>query len=223
LANDDLVNTIATGDTIDDFLVSLASGVADAQQKLHDLSQSAGSGIMYQIPQLEFELKLQISTVQQSGGRPTPGFLQPRQIMRVSTPLSKDETTAASTIKGTLVAVPINSGKPRYLLDMIFSETEQNDRLDVVVSVTDVTGSPQQGVDVELNIDRDSSYQLNKDQGIDKPLQTATQLLEGVVTTDSQGSATGQLQLDAKETAGMIVVITADALGESKALNYRIS
>lgn len=221
MADDDMLESIATGDTIDDFLISLASGVSNAQKTLHEMSQSSGLGVMYQIPQLEFELKLKISTVEQKTARSTDQYLAPKHSVQVAAPSGQDEITAASTIKGSLVAIPVNAGKPKYQMNLIFSETENNNELEILVTLKDSSGSPQQGVMVELNIDREVSYELNKEQGIDQQLHAGTRIKEGVVTTNADGVATGNLKIAAEEKSGILIVVTADALGESKALNYR--
>jgi hypothetical protein len=211
----DSTNTIAEGEALEDFLVSLADGLSSAQQELNTLSQTSSNGMLYHIPKLEFELKLQMSSYSTSASQESS--IKKRSTLQVSPPVNSQQSSAASTIKGVFVATPSNQGKPGYSLNLSFGLIDNNE-LPIYLSLTDNIGEPQTGVAIEVNIDRQQSELINGSDSI----SNSTNLNDGILTTDQNGSATTTLNLSGQETSQTAIAITADALGSNQTLIYRV-
>lgn len=219
-------DNIANGDALDDYLVSLADGVAAAQRKMSapSFSEAGVPGVTYQIPYLEFELKLQMSSYRESGENSESNGIKPpfrKKKLLVRKPITKEETEAVSTLRGRLVAVPVNAGRPGFNVNLNFNEIKPNE-IEVLVQVTDTSGVPQVNVDVELNIDRELSNELNGKEGRQQELKNITRISQSVVKTNQEGIASGHLLIHNSEPTGNIIVITADALNETASLSYRV-
>ena len=216
---------VSEGENIDDFLVSLASGLASAQQQLSELTANdamGSSGVSYQIPRLDFELSLQIhtesSTTENSPGH-EPKRRRKTRVQSINT--SSNDVTANSTLKGSFVAVPVNGGRPKPIINLSFSETDSHLEVVVTIGVVDTTGEPQKGVHVEVNVDRELSFDINQREGLDHSLSSKTYIRSGVVSTDALGVATAVLAVAKDEAAGVNVAVTADVKGATASLIYR--
>lgn len=217
--SDDLIDEIS--DSLDDYLVSLADGLAEAQLRLDDMAAVSGpEGIRYQIPKLEFDLKvdfsLQVNT--EENGEPVKRFLIKAKNESSTTTNSKQSVT--STLSGSFVAVPINQGTPAHVI-----ETElvrKNATLMVLnVYVYHANGEAAANVEVEVNIDRERSDLLNKADGL-ASLKPATELSEGVLLTSAEGVASTQLVIAAKETQQNRIVLVIDCQGQTETIHYRV-
>ena len=223
----DYFEQVAEGEAIDDFLVSLASGLASAQQQLSELTANDAlgtSGVTYQIPRLDFELSLQIHTQSSTGGSDTNGYNQRRvkrktRVQAVNS--SSNDLTANSMLKGSFVAVPVNGGRPKPVVGLSFAESESALEIDVIISVAEMTGEPQVGVEVEVNVDKELSAEVNAREGIETMLSPDTRISSGVVKTNAQGIAQATLHLAKDEAAGINIAVTADAQNVSTSLMYR--
>ena len=120
MADKELINT-----SIDEYLISLANSINHAQRYISQLRVAGQDGqpsVTYQLPRVEFELKLlfQLDT------RPPPSghsqrdvakaegsaFLEARPISFEAGEVDSATAAAASTIKGAFVAVPLHGGTP---------------------------------------------------------------------------------------------------------------
>lgn len=219
----DYFEQVAEGEAIDDFLVSLASGLASAQQQLSELTSTdalGAGGVTYQIPRLDFELSLQIHTeTNTNSGNSNQRSRRKTRVQAVSS--SSNDLTANSLLKGSFVAVPVNGGRPQPIISLSFAETDNASQVAVVVNVTDATGVPHVGVEVEVNVDKELSEEVNKREGVETSLKADTRIVSGVVTTNAQGVAEAILNIAKGEAKGVNVAVTADAQSASTSLMYR--
>lgn len=229
-------NDFLTG-SIDDYLLGLADGVEKAQRQLSRVSVELNAGeapIMYQIPRVDFELKLSFEMVTADDGT-NAKRLQFKPAGGGGSRSSRQTVAeAASTLKGSLVAVPRSGGKPRPVLRATLrqldpSATASADRWRWQVRVTLATaaGEPLPGVDVQFNVDRDRSLELteklgNLAAGVSRSPLPATKFWDGVVTTDARGVASGTLAADGAEHVGKYIAIVVDALGETETMIFRL-
>lgn len=227
-------NELLTG-TIDDYLLGLADGVEKAQRQLSRVSLELNAGeapIMYQIPRVDFELKLSFEMVTSEGT--SAKRLQFRPAGGGSRNARQTVAEAASTLKGSLVAVPRAGGKPRPVLRTTLRQLDPNAasaaarwRWQVRVTLATAAGEPLPGVDVQFNVDRDRSRELTEKLGqlptgtSFSPLAT-TRFWDGLVTTDARGVASGTLEADAAEPVGKYIAAVVDALGETETMIFRL-
>lgn len=224
----DYYQQVTEGDAFDDFLVSLASGLASAQQQLSDLSSSnaLGTNVSYQIPRLDFELSLQIKTETSASTTPNNSVLQPisrqNKITRVI-PVNdtKGNVSANSKISGSFIAVPINGGRPQAIIDLSFIETSTPNLVDTVVKIIDTNGEAMVGVEVEIDVDKELSNTINQREGLNIDLKDDTHIRSGVVMTDPQGIAAAKLQIANDETMGANIVVSVTAASSTQSLIYR--
>ncbi len=213
---------IAQGDNIDDFLVSLAEGVVQAQDQLNQLPVADASGApayIYHLPKVEFELKLQITTQSRSsGGRDALRNRGPKRLFKVLSPASQEEASAASLLRGTLVAAPVQGGRPPLVLSLAVDDRSRGGPW-VLVSLGDALGEALQGAAIEVNIDRERSQQLNTGN---RPLAAGTRLAQSLLETDAEGRARVKLSIARGEARGHAIVLTADGAGVSRTLVYRV-
>lgn len=222
--------------TVDQFLLSLAEGVLEAQETLNRLQvvDALGRpGPSYYLPRLDFELRVTVELVQ--GPVPAPrrpdaiplfaerGFapssrlvLHPVQAAETATPGFKAEVI--STIRGSFVAVPPNDGKPPLVVvPSVVKETERRYALSVRVSTA--VGEPLSGLEAHFNIDPVLSRGLSQAGNVALTSPKAGTVLEqGVVPTDSQGSATTALVLAADEVPGAQIAVLIDVAGKTETI-----
>ena len=222
------LNQVAEGEALDDFLISLAEGVASAQSELNQLiiNSPSGNGISYQIPKLEFELKLQVNTQQTSSPAPTSlenndVFQKKGSLLRVASPTNTQQSSAASIIKGVLMAMPMNNGKPGFQVQLNMGVIKDGE-IPITVDVSNVLGEPQVNVEVEINIDRQESKAINQQEGRMANLSANTYIKSGVVLTGVDGSASTTLVVDNVEPTQTPIVVTVDTLMETASLIYRV-
>ncbi len=242
MADDTFANAVATGATIDDYLVSLASGVAEAQRRLNQLGAAAegpASPVAYQIPKLEFELRMTFAV--QTGDRPDDGApvtsaaaltRSAARQLRFQTITSSTQSSVASTLRGSIVAVPTSGGRPAPRLDVSAEPLElaaealpEGAKAVVLVTaeVSNAAGELLEGEEVQFNIDRDLSARVNQENGIAATdLDVGTFLARAVVPTDRRGLAATQLVVHENEVPGAAVAITVDAVQRTRALIFRV-
>lgn len=212
------VAAVASGESLDDYLVSIASGLADARVRLAAEPAATLPGqpaVTYQIPRLDFELKLQVSVESRPVTAAPVGEGRFRRVV-VAPPTGRTQSEAASTIRGSFVAVPVEGGVPRPVLELSVRETEEDDRVGVSVRVRDVSGDAVEGVEVELNVDRELSAALNG-----RELAAATGLGAGVVSTDVDGVASTTLLIASDEPADTGIVVVGEIGTTRDTLLYR--
>lgn len=222
----DEFNQIAEGEGLDDFLISLAEGVASAQAELNQLviNSPSGSGVSYQIPKLEFELKLQVNTQQSSSmvqANESELMTKKKPYLRVASPTTTQQSSAASVIKGVLMAVPTNSGKPGFSLNLNMGVI-LNGEVPIMVEVVSAVGEAQVNVPVEINVDRQRSALMSQQEGRSGNVSPNTYIKNGLVMTGADGKASTVLVVDQAELQQTPIVVTVDALSETESLIYRV-
>lgn len=209
--------------TIDDYLLSIAEGIHSAQLEL-DRASLAGHGMAYAyyLPKLDFELRMTIEMRERKTGvgaknRPLL-FLRP-----VSTLDSTTSMQAISTVRGSFLAVP--SGAAAKALRASAMITWKGDRQGMVtVELLDSGGNPQQGQEVNFNVDRDLSRRASLDR-LKKTftMDADTTFSDPVVRTDGSGRASSIVNISAKEPLGAVVAIVLDVAGQTETILHEIS
>jgi len=221
-------NAFLTG-TIDDYLLGLADGVEKAQRQLSRVSLELNAGdapIMYQIPRVDFELKLSLEMVTSDDG--TGAKLQFRPAGGGGGGSRQTTAEASSTLRGSLVAVPRLGGKPRPVLLTTLRRIDPSAwRWQIRVEVATAAGEALAGVNVQFNVDREKSRELTEKlsslpAGTSSVLSSNTKFSLGVVTTDARGVASATLEADAQEPQGRYIAAVIDALGETETVIFRL-
>jgi hypothetical protein len=215
--------------TIDDFLLSLAEGVSYAQAELARAGASgpAGAQVVYQLPRVEFELKMNLTVVQDQGLSQRYRSLRavrPNDKHLLFKPLTNEEASStleiAATVKGAFIAVPANNGLPAPVLRTLVDPTDPRAPI-VRVTVGNAAGEPLPGVEVQLNVDREESVALNP-AGAGFAVAAGTSFDHGVLVTDAAGRAESVLRIASDQTRGLLV-IAVDALARTEAIVYEVS
>ncbi len=180
---------------IDDYLLSLADSLQLAQQRLYQnriLSTDGQPAMVYQIPKLEFELKMTLEIEQQvnEDGQSKPVIKGAPVTNLTST--KRQVAEAASTIRGSFLAVPREGGKPPPVVSISLlkgggkaGNTGRGDK--VTVHVQSAVGADQENVKVEFNVNRDLSREWSKRNNItlswfeSKPAQAQAVIQDGEV------------------------------------------
>lgn len=207
--------------TLDEYLLGLARGIADAQKALNQLAVPGGDGgqaaVAYHMPSLEFELRLHM-TMQGSSGT---GAAANRQLrFRPASGSSGGDSysiDAVSTISGSFVSVPLASGRPSPRLHTTMT-VQGGGQVLLTASVTDPLGKPLPNVDVNFNLDRERTASMNSALNPKFALNAATGLKAALVRTDDQGQAQSLLQIAAAEPASAMIVLIVDIAGASETL-----
>jgi hypothetical protein len=217
--------------TLDDFLLSLADGVAHAQTELSRAGALGPPGrqSVYQLPRVDFELKMNLRVVDDPALSARYRDLRP---LRASDkhlmfrPLAAEEAATtleiAAVVKGAFVAIPANSGLPGPVLA---TAVDASDRRAPVVRVTarNAAGEPLAGVEVQFNVDREESVELNQAIGGQQLVVAEdTGFERGVVTTDASGVAAAVLKISDKQEPGLLALVI-DALERTDTLVYEVT
>lgn len=228
MPGEDLINT-----SVDEYLISLANSINHAQRYISSLYVAGRTGepsITYQLPRVDFELKLlfQLSTTHPPSGarqrnvaRPEGGaFLEARPLGVEGGELS-NLAQAASTIKGSFVAVPVHGGTPPPVITTSWASVPDTDNaFEIRVGIRSTLGNPMPGEEVQFNIDRDVARLLDPVLSTERDLQKilpGTQLEPGVATTNSAGDVTALLTIG---DAGRRVPVVIDVLGTTRTLVF---
>lgn len=197
--------------SIEDYLIGLAGSLQQAQRQLSEL-RLPGDGtrpaVSYQLPKLDFELKLALEVSEQ---RASPGGngISMRGRLLNAMGSNRQVAEAASVIRGSFVAVPLSGGKSPPVLSTELQRVSPV-QLTIIAKLETVSGEPLQGVDVHFNTDRTLASELNP--GIKPPPDT--QPLHAVLPTLANGRAINIIDA-AGEPAGSRIPVTIDALGQS--------
>ena len=216
--------------TLDDFLLSLADGVAHAQAELSRAGALGPPGrqSVYQLPRVDFELKMNLRVVDDPALSARYRDLRP---LRTSDkhllfrPLASEEAATtleiAAVVKGAFVAIPANSGLPGPLLA---TAVDASDPRAPVVRVTarNAAGEPLAGVEVQFNVDREDSVELTQAIGGQLVVAEDTGFERGVVTTDASGVAAAVLKISDKQEPGLLALVI-DALERTDTVVYEVT
>ncbi len=240
-------NTQFLTGSIDDYLLGLADGIQKAQRQLSQMAitlQQGENAVTYQIPRVEFELKMSLEVVNQAT---STGENTAQLRFRPANPTrgAAGATTAdvASTIRGAFVAVPVHGGKPPPDIRITLRQINAR-RFEVTVRVASAAGERLAGVEVQFNVDRERSRALmvvpgasglpvgafnDKDALFDRVsfaassgLFPGTQFWDGSVPTDAEGIAIGVLEIDAQEPPGTRVAAVVDVLGQTENIVFKV-
>lgn len=204
--------------TLDEYLISLADGLAQAQQELGQMSSAGAPGrqFTYYVPKLEFELRmdLKVETSTTSTSAPAGGkVLKMRPVRAVDVTTTEASTGIVSVIRGSFVAVPANEGLPALLLEARVERGAAGGP-ELVARVRNAAGEPLPRLEVEFNLDRAATKQLSGHT----PLP-ATDVSLALVATDAAGEARTRLRLAPGELARTLV-LTVDAGPRMAVLAY---
>lgn len=215
-----MTNQVAQGQNLDDFLINLADGLTQAQSTLNRspvLNAYGQEALVYHIPKMEFELKLDMTSTSSSSSNQNRK-LKSKLAFRPSAPNSNTQT-ASSVIRGVMVATPIDSGRPTPVITLSATKTSAN-KVKIELRGSDSVGQPLSNQVIEINIDRELSEKLNK-QERRGALKSGTKLSQSTLELDTNGYATCQLSIATSEAKNQMVAISADLLSKTETLLYR--
>jgi hypothetical protein len=216
--------------TLDDFLLSMAEGVAYAQTELTraGASNSSGSSVLYQLPRVDFELKMNLTVVQDQAlslRYSTLRPIRPNDRHLLFRPVSVEEASStldiAATVKGAFIAIPPNGGLPAPTMRTLVDATDPKAPV-VGVIIRNTAGESLAGVEVQFNIDREESVAVNKSAGRAFSVATDTIFERGVLTTNESGTAQAVLRLSQTQQPGFLV-IAVDALSRTETIVYEVN
>lgn len=233
--------------SIDDYLLGLAAGIQKAQRQLSQMAiatQPGEAALTYQIPRVEFELKMSLEVVTPADNTANNAtLLRFRPASPVRGTAGAATSDIASTIRGAFVAVPVHGGLPppdiRITLRQINPRTYE-----ITVRVASAAGERLAGVEVQFNVDRQRSRELKitpggsglpagiynaKDATYDfaafasaAGLYPGTGFWDGLVATNADGIAVGVLNIDAQEPTGTPIATMVDVLGQTETIVFKV-
>jgi len=190
--------------------------------------------VMYQLPKVEFELKM--SFEMETGGSDfntllpegNIGNMPKLRVRPANTQNSGNSTSieAASIIKGSLVATPAKGGKPPAVIQTFLNKGDSAGEINLSVNISSAAGELLKDVAVQYNLDKEFSRKLNvnyKKAGSDNhEFEAGTKLTSGVVKTNADGKSENILQIDPNESIGVTVAVVIDALNERETILYTV-
>jgi len=215
--------------TLDDFLLSLADGVTQAQAELTRSGAlgPAGQKYIYQVPRVDFELRMNLRVVDDQALSQRYRQLRPARSNDkhlLFKPLAPEETSStlevAAVIRGAFVAVPANGGLPPLVFDMRL-DTRDSAAHVLQIQVRNAAGEALPGVEVQVNLDREESASLTAAIGKTFKLSAGTGFSSGVVTTDAQGLATATLTVSPDQTPCLLALVV-DVADQTEMLVYEV-
>ena len=218
--------------TLDDFLLSLADGVTQAQAELAraGVLGPPGAQFSYHLPRLEFELKLNLRVVEDAALSNRYQAIRPvrsgdrhlmfRPALPGAAPGSGGSTLdIAATLRGELLAVPANEGLPATRLSIDIDAREPKAPR-VIVQARNTAGEALAGLAVEFNVDREETLALAVD-GQGGRVAEGTAFKAGRVLTDADGVAIAELQLGNDQKPAWLALVV-DAAGQIEQLVYEV-
>ncbi|HQR44047.1 MAG TPA: hypothetical protein PLX97_15235, partial [Gemmatales bacterium] len=134
--------------------------------------------------------------------------------------MDSDTAAAASTIKGSFVAVPVHGGTPPPIVTITWNRSDDDPRRIVItVTVMSAIGAKLGGREVQFNLDRDLAERYNPLlKGTPKVLGR-TWLQFGVQRTDDQGEARNTLIIR-ERLEGVKIPVVIDVMGITRTLVF---
>ncbi|WP_067862575.1 hypothetical protein [Neptuniibacter marinus] len=213
-------NQVAQGQNLDDFLINLADGLTQAQSRLNKtpvLNAYGQEALVYHIPKMEFELKLDMTSTSSSEGS-KQGRYTKKLAFKPSSATNQTQS-ASSVIRGVMVATPIDSGRPTPIITLSATKKSAT-QVTIEIRGQDSLGTPLNNSVVEVNIDRELSEKLNK-QERRGALHKSTKLTLSTLELDDTGYASCQLSIAKTESKNQIIAISADLFSQTETLLYR--
>lgn len=210
--------------SVDDYLIGLAESIHQAQQQLSQMSvitQDNQAPIRYHLPRVDFELKVSFELSRSTNDTQTESstmVLKARPVGGDSS--SQSSAEAASVIKGSFVAMPSEGGKPPPVITTSLNRLSMR-ALEITVSVQSAAGEKLSDVEVQFNIDKETSYILNQTVDLSY-LDANTNLDDSLILTDINGLAISTLHVDEKEVEGSHVAVLIDVLGKTETIIFKI-
>lgn len=219
-----------TFSTLDDFLLSLADGVTQAQSELARVGAMGPPGrqFAYHLPRVDFELKLNLRVVEDAvlSKRYEPlraARANDKHLMFRPLPTNGDSSSTleiAAVVRGAFVAVPANDGLPSVVIRS--SVLLDDPRAPVLqLSARNSAGEPVAGLAMEINVDREESMLLSQTTGHTLVIEPGTAFERGLITTDAAGLAQARLNIDKKQGPGLLALVI-DAAGRTETLVYEV-
>lgn len=217
--------------TVDDLLLSIAEGIVHAQQELDRLrtvDALGRPGQAYQIPYLDFELRVSARVVEDAAldqryelkGSPR-GIRKKHILVQPVQPVENTglfQAEVVSTLRGRFVAVPPNSGLPPLVIGSELDYLGPRARR-IRVSVRNAVGEAIAGAEVHVNRDLAASKELSAADGVTlDAFRPGTTLSAGLLRTDAEGRASVELAIDANEPAKASIVLALDVAGVGESL-----
>lgn len=179
--------------SVEDFVIGMADSLASAQRRLAEqiVWLPNGQTVIYQVPRLEFELKVGFdfqAVESQAGG----GGLRLRALP--ASAMQRSGAEMSSTIRGSFVAIPLTgvSTPPRLAVS---DQRVDARRVRVIAQVSREPTQPLPGATVRFGIDHELSRQLNGGASLDDN----TLLARAEVITGPDGVADSHLFIGAEE------------------------
>lgn len=213
--------------TLDDFLLSLADGVTQAQEELARAGAIGPPGrqFAYHLPRVEFELKMNLRVVDDPALSARYSTLRPVRAANkhlLFKPLAAEEAATtleiAATVRGAFVAVPANDGLPPAVVRTLVVPGPPPT---VTIVARNAAGEPLAGLEVQVNLDREESAALTQATGRTLVIAPGTGFTEGVVTTDDAGIAHAVLNLGATQGPGLLALVI-DTADRTETLVYEV-
>lgn len=230
MADKELINT-----SIDEYLISLANSINHAQRYISQLrvvGQDGQPTVTYQLPKVEFELKLlfQLDTKHPPSGSSQrdmakgegSAFLEARPISFEAGEEDSTTAAAASTIKGAFVAVPIHGGTPPPVVNIAWEELSINPKkIKITVSVRSAIGDALNGCEVEFNLEKGLARKLNEDyrNEKDKDILPLTSFASAVLLTAGKGEVENILTIK-DNIKKLKVPVVIDVMGTTKTIIF---
>lgn len=193
------------GNSLEELLVSIAEGVREAQIALNQapLLDPLGRPLAaYQLPYLDFVIRVAVETRTDTGGRPVA-------VLSMARAQSSTATDVHSTISGRLVATPPGEGLPVPRVRLVAGGNIGGVAA-LSLTVTNSAGERLANQTVELNIDDADSRALSAARGVRNSQRLpGTRLREALLTTDAEGRAATALLIDNGQDTSSVVVVVA--------------
>lgn len=217
--------------TLDDFLLSLADGVTQAQAELARAGAVGppGAQFSYHLPRVDFEFRLNLRVVEDAALSTRYEALRPprpgdRHLMfKPALPGAGGGTGGSSaldiaaTLRGALVAVPANDGLPGLVLTVQVDMAEPAAPR-VRVQARNTAGEALAGLAVEFNVDREETLALSgQDSDTGFEVAPGTRFEQARVLTGADGQALGRIALGADQQPGWLAVVV-DCAGRTEQL-----
>jgi hypothetical protein len=214
--------------TLDDFLLSLADGITQAQAELARSGAlgPVGQKYVYHVPRVDFELRMNLRVVEDTALSQRYRQLRPARMNDkhlLFKPLAPEETSStlevAAVIRGAFVAVPANGGLPPLVIETRLDTSGPEKVLQI--RLHNAAGEALPGVEVQVNLDREESASLTAAIGKTFTLAAGTGFSSGVVFTDAQGVATTTLTIGPGQSSCLLALVV-DVADQTETLVYEV-